>query len=282
MLVKTGELLNRARAAKYAVGAFNIYNLEGAMAVVQAAEELQSPVILQMLPSALGLGGRGLVAMCLEMARTTHVPVSVHLDHCSDPEMIKFALESGFCSVMADGSELSYEANVEFTRTISQMAARYNAAVEAELGKLSGDEDGISIDAREAQLTDVNEAVDFIERTKIDALAVCIGNVHGKYHQPPELDFERLTTISQAVSIPLVLHGTSGLPDHIIQRAIEYGVCKFNVNTEVRSAYVQALTKRLAGGAKAELVELMELSISAMKEPVKEKITLFCSANKTF
>ncbi|SHO50877.1 class II fructose-bisphosphate aldolase [Desulfopila aestuarii] len=281
MLSSTAALLQRARAQGYAVGAFNIYNLEGATAVVAAAEEMRSPVILQILPSALQLGRRPLAAMSLSMAEEASVEVAVHLDHCSSAEMLTFALECGFSSVMADGSAMPYEENIQFTREITALATAKNRAVEAELGKLSGEEDGITVAEREAKMTDPDEAVDFVKKTGVSALAVCVGNIHGTYHQPPNLDFARLEAIAKQIGIPLVLHGTSGLPDEMITRAIDHGVCKFNVNTEVRSAYMQALGDRFANSAKVELVEIMQLGIAAMKEPVKEKIRLFKSANMT-
>jgi tagatose 1,6-diphosphate aldolase GatY/KbaY len=280
MLINTGELLNHARLNKFAVGAFNIYNLEGALAVISAAEEMDSPVILQLLPSALDIGGSGLIALSLGLAQKSLVPVAVHLDHCSSIERIEFAIASGLTSIMADGSVFDYQENINFTRAVVKKSVLVDGTVEAELGKLSGEEDGLSIADREAQLTDPDQAADFVDRTGISALAVCIGNVHGKYHRPPELDFSLLAAIAKQVSIPLVLHGTSGLPDAMIEQAIRHGVCKFNVNTEIRSAYLNALSKNFATDAKVELVSLMQESIEAMKEPIQSKIKLFCSVNK--
>lgn len=281
MLTRTAEMLNRARNNHYAVGAFNIYNLEGATAVVRAAEELQSPVMLQMLPSAIKLGGKPLVAMCLALAEESGVEVAVHLDHCSDQEMLKYALTAGCSSVMADGSSLDFVQNIEFTQEIVLFASRLGREVEAELGKLTGEEDGLVVSAREACFTQPDEAVEFVEKTGVAALAVCIGNVHGTYHQPPNLDFDRLGEIAENVKVPLVLHGTSGLPDEMIRRSIESGVCKFNVNTEVRKAYLAALDKRFKSGEKVELVDVMQLGIEAMQQAVSEKIKLFGSVGKS-
>jgi tagatose 1,6-diphosphate aldolase GatY/KbaY len=280
MLIDTGELLNHARQNKYAVGGFNIYNLEGGLAVISAAEELDSPVILQILPSALDIGGTGLIAMCLEIAEKSLAPVAVHLDHCSSAERIDMAITAGLTSVMADGSALDYQENIQFTRAVVSKSVLVDGTVEAELGRLSGEEDGLSIADREAQLTDPDQAADFVDKTGISALAVCIGNIHGKYHRPPKLDFSLLAAIAKQVSIPLVLHGTSGLPDAMIEKAIRHGVCKFNVNTEIRSAYLNALAKSFAADAQVELVSLMQESIQAMKEPVQSKLKLFCSVNK--
>lgn len=280
MLTSTRDLLRQAQAGGYAVGAFNIYNLEGAAAVVEAAEELSSPVILQLLPSALQIGGRPLVAMCLEMARSASIPAVVHLDHCSSEGILSFALECGCSSVMADGSELKYERNIQFTRNIVAEAKKYGAAVEAELGKLSGVEDGITVAAREAQLTIPAQAAEFVHKTGVAALAICIGNIHGKYVRKPNLDFDRLGDIADRVEVPLVLHGTSGLPDEMITKCIELGICKFNVNTEIRSAYLAAMADSFTIASKVELIDIMQRSIEAMKEPVRQKLRLFRSSGK--
>lgn len=280
MLTGTKELLNNARRGGYAVGAFNVYNLEGAIAVVQSAEALRSPVMLQILPGALSLGGSPLVVLCLELARRATVPVALQLDHCATPDTLYFALESGFSSVMADGSDLEYEENILFTRAVVANAHTGDQAVEAELGKLSGEEDGLAVDVREARMTSPDQAVDFIQRTRVDTLAVCIGNVHGTYHHEPDLDFDRLADIAGVVSLPLVLHGTSGLPDDMILRSIELGICKFNVNTEVRSAYMEEMQNRFAASGKVELIDLMQQSIQAMKVVIRSKIELFCSVDR--
>ncbi|MBU1566924.1 MAG: class II fructose-bisphosphate aldolase family protein [Proteobacteria bacterium] len=281
MLADTSILLQQASQYGYAVGAFNIYNLEGALAVVQAAEEMRSPVILQLLPKALEQGGRTLIAMCLALGQESTVEVAVHLDHCSSPEGIEFALAAGLTSIMADGSNLEYPENIRFTRDMVKKAGELGGTVEAELGRLSGEEDGLPVAQREAQMTNPDQAEDFVAKTGISALAVCIGNVHGRYLHPPQLDFNLLAAITNRVAIPLVLHGTSGLPDEMIQEAIRLGVCKFNVNTEIRSAYIRALTESFATSSSVELVPLMQAAIAAMKQPVQSKITLFCSADKT-
>ena len=278
MLKPTKEMLVEACKNRYAIGAFNIYNLEGATAVIRSAEELKSPVILQLLPTAVMLGGSPLVKLCLELGRKASVDVAVHLDHCSSMEIHKFAIESGVSSVMADGAGMEFDDNVKFTSSIVQMARQNGAAVEGELGKLSGEEDGLKVDEREAKMTSPAEAALFIEKTGVDALAVCIGNVHGRYKNPPRLDFARLLGIAKVTDIPLVLHGTSGLPDEMIKEAIGLGVCKFNVNTEVRNEYLRTMKEAFEQEEKVELVDIMERSITAMMEPVKQKIRLFNSA----
>lgn len=280
MLVNTKDMLLKARNEKYAVGAFNVYNLEGALSVIQAASELESPVILQILPSALMIGGSTLVRLCLEAGKSASIPVSVHLDHCESIDIITSTLDAGISSVMADGSMLDFESNVNFTKRIVRVSSRFNAGVEAELGRLTGVEDGYNISDYKEKLTRPEQAEKFAEKTQIAALAVCIGNIHGKYINEPELDFDRLAAINKIVSVPLVLHGTSGLPDQMIQKSIKYGVCKFNVNTEIRNTYLNTLNQLFKDNQTPELVEVMKESIQAMEHPVKEKIQLFGSANK--
>lgn len=280
MLIDTKTLLNTARENSFAIGAFNVYNLEGAKAVIEAAEELKSPVMLQLLPSALEIGNSALIALCMELARNSTIPASVHLDHCSDKNTIEYVVKAGLTSIMADGSNLSFEKNLLFTQEICSLVASMNGCVEAELGKLSGEEDGLAISAQEEKLTNPEEAEEFAKRTNLTAMAVCIGNIHGKYNRIPELDFKRLACIRERVTIPLVLHGTSGLPDKLVRTSIEHGICKFNVNTEVRSCYLETMAKSFANSSRIELVSLMQKVIEAMKEPVRSKINLFCSANK--
>jgi tagatose 1,6-diphosphate aldolase GatY/KbaY len=275
MLASMGLLLREAMTGGYAIGAFNIYNLEGVRAVVNTAEAHHSPVMLQLHPSALQHGGRPLVALCLEAAQIAHVPVAVHLDHSTAADDITAALAAGVTSVMADGSHLSYHDNVTFTRQMVSLAHAHRAAVEAELGRLSGTEDGLTIPEYEARLTDPTQAADFVSQTGVDALAVCVGNVHGRYRSEPRLDFERLAAIRQAVSVPLVLHGASGLPADAVQRSIALGVHKFNVNTEVREAYVSALRQSLLSAPSPDLLDLMQSAEMAMRTVVADKLRLF-------
>jgi tagatose 1,6-diphosphate aldolase GatY/KbaY len=282
MLSSTRELLETAQRNIYAIGAFNVYNLEGVRAVVSAAEAVQSPAMLQMHPSSFKYGGSPLVSLCLEAARSATVPISVHLDHSTSAEAIRFALEAGMNSIMADGSHLAYPENLAFTREMTQLAHSYGAVVEAEIGRISGTEDGLSVTEKEAKMTDPIQAGEFVRTTQVDALAVTIGNVHGEYRSEPRLDFDRLIRIRQNVGkdMLLVLHGASGLPAAMISRSIQLGVCKFNVNTEVRQAYMNTLRSEVCSAAKADLLPCMEQSIAAMQQVVIEKMRLFGSVNK--
>lgn len=280
MLVSTGELLADARAKVYAIGAFNVYNLEGVGAVVGAAEAARSPAILQLHPAALDAGGATLIAACLAAAQHAAVPVGVHLDHSTSRPAIENALASGVVSIMADGSEMPYEKNIAFTRAIADMVHARGGTVEAELGRLGGTEDGLTVEEYEAHLTDPAQAADFVARAGVDALAVCIGNVHGRYHGEPRLDFERLEAIRRAADVPLVLHGASGLPDTMVREAIALGVCKFNVNTELREAYLATLREQLASQRPPELLPLMRDAVAAMQAVVDAKLRLFGSAGR--
>jgi tagatose 1,6-diphosphate aldolase GatY/KbaY len=280
MLASTRELLETARRHAYAIGAFNVYNLEGVKAVVNAAESNHSPAMLQLHPSALKYGQSMLVAMCLEAARAATVPISVHLDHSTSAQDIRQALTAGMTSIMADGSPLDYAQNLAFTRDMTRLAHTYNAVVEAEIGRISGTEDGLTIAEKEAKMTDPDQAVEFVQATQVDALAVTIGNVHGEYKSPPRLDFDRLARIRSLISIPLVLHGASGLPGWMIGQSIQLGVCKFNVNTEVRQAYMQSLKDEICRKDPQDLLEVTSDAIAAMQSVITEKLQLFGSIGK--
>lgn len=279
MLIPTISLLQDAQKRQYAIGAFNVYNLEGVLAVIAAAETERSPAMLQLHSPALDFGKSPLVALCLEAARMAAVPIAVHLDHSSSADSIQAMLEAGVISIMADGSRLPYADNLAFTRSMAELIHAYGGSIEAELGRLSGTEDGLTESDYEALLTAPEQAAQFVAETGIDSLAVCIGNVHGHYRGQPSLDFARLAAIRKIISIPLVLHGASGLPDDMIRRAIELGVCKFNVNTEVRGAYLAALQTALQF-EKADLLDVMRETASKMQAVVITKLRAFGSTAK--
>jgi len=280
MIASTRELLETARRNAYALGAFNVYNLEGVKAVIVAAETNHSPAMLQLHPSALKYGESMLVEMCLEAARSATVPISVHLDHSTSEGDIQNVLNAGVKSIMADGSPMEYAENLAFTRKMTELSHQHNAIVEAEIGRISGTEDGLTIAEKEAKMTDPAQAVEFVNATNVDVLAVTIGNVHGEYKSPPKLDFDRLAKIRSLIDIPLVLHGASGLPDWMIERSIQLGVCKFNVNTEVRQAYMESLKDELCSKGPQDLLDITSSAIGAMEEVITGKLQLFGSANK--
>jgi tagatose 1,6-diphosphate aldolase GatY/KbaY len=280
MLTSTLDMLHAAGTGGYALGGFNVYNLEGVRAVVAAAEAERSPAMLQIHPGALNHGGTPLIALCMAAACAADVPCAVHLDHSASPDAIRAALDAGVASVMADGSHLPYEENLAFTSAMAELAHARGAAVEAELGRLAGSEDGLTVPEYDAKLTDPDQAADFVARSGVDTLAVCIGNVHGHYRGAPQLDFARLERLRWTVPIPLVLHGASGLPAPMVRRAIELGVCKLNVNTEVRDAYLAALADDVSAGERPDLLELMRTATDAMQAVVAAKLRLFGSAGR--
>ncbi|MEM8604351.1 MAG: class II fructose-bisphosphate aldolase [Cyanobacteria bacterium P01_H01_bin.121] len=280
MLTSTQELLASAQKHSYAVGAFNLYNLEGAKAVVNAAEAESSPAMIQILPHVLHYGGAPLIALFLAAADSARVPMSVHLDHCGDRATIETALAAGVQSILADGSQLPLTENLAFTREMIALAHAQGATVEAEIGRISGTEDGMTVAAKEAKMTDPYQAKDFVAESGVDFLAVTIGNVHGKYQSEPQLDFERLSQIRQRLDIPLVLHGASGLPASMIQRSIELGVCKFNVNTEVRQQYMQFWRDYGQMDPQPDLLDCQKAVTEAMQTVIAEKLRLFGSAGK--
>ncbi|KAG8651617.1 uncharacterized protein LOC110616633 isoform X2 [Manihot esculenta] len=278
-LSSTKELLLNAEKGGYAVGAFNVYNMEGAEAVVDAAEKENSPAILQIHPSALQQGGIPLVAACVSAAEQANVPITVHFDHGTSKQELVEAIDLGFDSVMVDGSHLSLKDNISYTKYISALAHSRDLMVEAELGRLSGTEDDLTVEDYEARLTDVNQAEKFIDETGIDALAVCIGNVHGKYPASgPNLRLDLLKdlhALSSKKGVILVLHGASGLPKELVKACIERGVRKFNVNTEVRKAYMESLSS-----PKKDLVHVIASAKEAMEAVISEKMRLFGSSGK--
>ncbi len=280
MLTSMIDLLRDAEERHYAVGAFNIYNLEGVKAVTGAAEQKHSPAILQVHPAALDFGGASLLALCLSAAQHASVPIAVHLDHSNSAEHIRDAITAGVRSIMADGSALPYASNFQFTRQMTTLAHDSGASVEAELGRLSGSEDGLTVAEYEARLTDPKQAAAFVAQTGIDMLAVCIGNAHGHYRSPPQLDFDRLAAVRAAVNVPLVLHGASGLPEAQVREAITRGVRKFNVNTEVRAAYIDAMRETYMTPAGPDLLDAMRASVDAMQRVIAGKLILFGSTDR--
>lgn len=243
-LVTTERMLQKAQKEGYAVGAFNVENMEMAQAVVSAAEELKAPVIIQTTPSTVRYAGVDLYyANVAALAKKASVPVAMHLDHGSSFELAAQALRAGYTSIMIDGSHEPFERNIEVTGRVVSMAKPNEIPVEAELGKVGGKED--DLDGGNGGYTDPMEAKEFVERTGVSSLAVAIGTAHGVYAGEPKLDVERLKEIRSVVTIPLVLHGASGLSDEAVQACIREGICKVNFATELRIAYSNGIKEVL-------------------------------------
>ncbi len=249
--VTTREMLGRAREGKYAVGAFNFENMEMAIAILSAAEELRAPVILQTTPSTVKYAGFGVFrALAQELAENARVPVALHYDHGDSFESAVSAIQAGYTSVMIDGSNSSLEENIELTRRVVKRAAAAGIPVEAELGRVGGKED--DYDGGDGGYTDPEDAARFVSETGISSLAAAIGTAHGIYSGTPVLDVARLREISRRLSaaglgIPLVLHGASGLSESAVRECIAEGICKVNFATELRQAYTAGVRSVLSG-----------------------------------
>ncbi|MFJ8597022.1 ketose-bisphosphate aldolase [Streptomyces sp. NPDC093598] len=242
MLLHGTDALKQAAAAGHALPGFVAYNLETIQGITAAAEAAGRQVIIQAGSSPFKHAGReALMRLALDAAARSTAPLGVHLDHSRDLDEITVCLEAGYTSVMVDGSHLPFAENIALTKEAVRRARSHGAWVEAELGALPGDED-VSTDAvaQAAAMTDPQQAAEFVAATGVDALAVAVGNVHGFTKHPVRLDLERLATIHEAVPVPLVLHGASGLPVEELHGALARGVAKVNVNAELRRAYLEA------------------------------------------
>ncbi len=304
MLVTNKELLLPAMQKGYAVGAFNIQNLESLLAVAEAAVEEKSPVIVAVTPSSIKYGGLAyLTKIVRTAAESAPVPMSLHLDHGKDFETVSKCVEAGFTSVMIDGSFLKFEENIALTKRVVDLAHAKGVSVEAELGRLAGVEES-TVEEREAVLTDPDSAKEFVEQTGVDTLAVAIGTSHGAYKFKGEakLDFERLRLIRERVNIPLVLHGASSVPQWIIQKAVKYGaelagakgipeehikkaislgISKINIDTDLRLAFTATIREVLSTKPKEfDPRKILGPAKEAMKEVVKSKMRLFGSSGK--
>lgn len=243
-LVTTKELFADAQQRGYAVCAFNVENMEMAQAVVAAAEELSSPVIMQTTSTTLKYAEPAVYqSMIAALAAKANVPVAMHLDHGSSYELAVKCLRAGYTSIMIDGSHSVLEENIAITKEVVKAAHAAGVPVEAELGKVGGKED--DLDGGDGGYTDPADAVRFVAETGIDSLAVAIGTAHGVYKGVPKLDKERLAQIHEVVSIPLVLHGTSGVPDEDVRDCIARGICKVNYATDLRIAFTAGVNEVL-------------------------------------
>lgn len=270
-LINTREMFKHAYEGKYAIGAFNVNNMEIIQGIVAAASKNESAVILQVSAGARKYANPIYLRKLVEAAvEETDLPIALHLDHGDSFELCKKCIDDGFTSVMIDGSALSFEENIALTRQVVEYAHDKNVTVEAELGKLAGVEDDVKVNKEDATYTDPDQAVEFVERTGVDSLAIAIGTSHGayKFSGEPKLDFERLEKISILLpDYPLVLHGASsviqkyldlnnqfggkipgakGVPEEMLNRASKLGVCKINVDTDLRMAMTAAIRQVLA------------------------------------
>lgn len=284
MLVNMNEVLRPAKKHHYAVGLFNAVNLELARGIIAAAEATRSPVIMGTAEVLFPYGPLEEVSYYLiPMAKKANVPVVVHLDHGLNYDTCVNALELGFSSVMYDCSTDSYEENIRKVKEMADIAHSYGATIEGEMGHV-GDNEG-SAEGNDAMtdpskfFTEPGMAKDFVDRTGVDALAIAVGNAHGAYKLPPKLDFERIRTIASMVDVPLVLHGGSGLTDQDFKQAIQEGISKVNIFTDINVAAVKAEFQRFSSMEKG-LIDLIPAAVEAVKQESMKKMLLFSSDGK--
>lgn len=281
-LVTVKEMLDKAEKGGYGVGAFNCNNMEIVQAIVAAAEAEKAPVIIQASQGAIKYAGLEYIISLVKLAANkASVPVALHLDHGMSFEQVIRCIRYGFTSVMFDGSKLPLEENIAMTRKVVEIARAVGVSTEAELGKIGGTEDDVSVLDKDAMMTDPAEAKKFVEETGVDSLAVAIGTAHGQYKFDPELDFERLIKIKGLVNVPIVLHGSSGVPDKDVQKAIALGIRKVNIDTNIREAFVKGVREVIANDPKEiDPRKILGPAKERMTQIVREKIKVFGSAGK--
>ena len=283
MILSTREMLLKAQREGYAVPAFNIHNMETLQVVAETAMEMKSPVIIAGTPSTIEdyAGPDYIKAMAEVAANKYDVPIAIHLDHFEDVDAIKRDIDIGFKSCMIDASKKPFEENIAIVKDVVEYAHRYDAVVEAELGKLGGREDDLVVDEKDTRYTNPDDAAEFVNKTNVDSLAIAIGTAHGLYKGEPKLDFERLKEIRSKVSIPSVLHGASDVPDELVKEAISLGICKVNVATDLKIPFADAVKKFFNENSKeSDPRKYMTPGKEAMKEIVKHKIEVCGSANR--
>lgn len=308
-LVGTGEMFKKALEGKYAIGAYNVNNMEILQAIAEAAEETRSPIILQVSAGARKYANQTYLIKLVEAAlATTTVPIALHLDHGADFEICKACIDGGFSSVMIDGSRFPLEENIALTKQVVDYAHARGVSVEAELGKLAGVEDDVNVSASDAKYTNVEEAVKFVKETGCDSLAIAIGTSHGAYKFSGEarLDFDRLAEIKKAVNavvgydFPIVLHGASSVPEYLVEKCNKYGgklpnakgvpeemlafaakngVAKINIDTDLRLAMTSTIREFfIEEPSKFDPREYMGPGRTAVKELVKHKMQVLGTA----
>ena len=271
MLTTLQEIIANAEKGNYCVPAFNVYNIETAMGIVEAAEELRAPVILQLYPRLINEEvGYYVSPVVLAAAQKATVPICLHLDHAAGTDEVYRSLRWGFTGIMQDGSSLPFEENVALTKAAVKMCGVLGIGVEGEIGHV-----GFASDDSMGAFTDPQEAREFVEQTGVCCLAVLVGNAHGHYKKTPNLDIQRIHDIRQACGVPLVLHGGTGIPDDQVKAAIAAGIRKMNIGTDVCCAFAEGTKKALDDPKRALAVDVfMKIAIAQVKELAVNKIRL--------
>lgn len=274
MVVSSARLMKRAEKENYAIPAFNIDNLESAMAVSEIMHEKRTPVIVQMIPRTLNYGGIAIYpAMMRELMADCPVDYALHLDHGSSLALAKKCVAGGFSSVMFDGSLMPFEDNIKFTKEVTDFALPMDVSVEGELGTIGGKEEGDT--DLEASYTKVSEAEEFVRRTNVSTLAIGVGTAHGVYKGTPHINIERIKEIHATIDTPLVLHGASGLSDEVLKDCIAAGITKINFATELRQAYTNGIKAEFAKDSEVFDPKIyMRGAIDNIKEVLRHKINI--------
>jgi ketose-bisphosphate aldolase len=282
-LVNMTKMLEKARQGKYAIGAFNILDYNSMKAVVETAQEMQSPVIVQTSEKAVRFWGfRSVITWVNELAEKTTVPVAIHLDHCKDLNFIRSCINAGWSSVMIDASSKPFKENICLSKTVVDMAKPYRVSVEAELGEIGGIEDDISINEEDAHLASVKNAGIFLEQVKVDCFAPAIGTAHGIYKGEPKIAFDRLKVIGELSNTPLALHGGTGLSEEVFKKCIALGCAKINISTMLKYAFIDGFVNYYQSKpTEYNPLTVLQAQYSALKQAVKENILLFGSNQKT-
>ena len=277
MLVTLKQMIDMAEEGGYCVPAFNVYNIETVMGVMDASEELKAPVIMQLYPRLVNEQvGYYLSPVVLAAAQKASVPVCLHLDHAAGKQEVYRALRWGYTGIMQDGSSLSFEENVALTRSTVEMCAAMGVSVEGELGHV-----GSAADDTMGEFTDPEEAKSFVEQTGVCCLAVLVGNAHGHYKKPPKLDIDRISAIRKACGVPLVLHGGTGIPDDQVKAAIAAGMRKMNIGTDVCCAFAEGTKATMDDPNRHLAVDVfMKKPIETVKELAMRKIRMMGANGK--
>lgn len=281
-LVSMNAFLPQAKKEEFAVGQFNMNNLEFVQAIIEAGKEEKSPLIFGASEGAIRyMGLSNVVALAQVAAKESGLPVALHLDHGSNFEMVMKCIRAGFSSVMFDGSHYPLEENIRLTKKVVEAAHAVGVSVEGELGTIGGVEDDLEVADEDATIANPEEAIRFWKETQVDAMAIAVGTAHGMYKGEPKIRFDVIEQVSKQIDAPIVLHGGSGVPDEAIRKAIGLGVGKINVNTENQVASADVVRQLLS--EQTEMIDprkYMGPAREAIKEVVKGKMRLFGSSNK--
>ncbi len=275
-------MLAKAAAGRYGVGAFNILDYNSAKAVVQAAEELGAPVIIQTSAKTVTFWGcRTLVGWVAELAGRAKVPVALHLDHCKDLDLIRECIEAGWTSVMIDASARPFEENLALSRQVVEMARPKDVTVEAELGAIVGVEDEIHVKEQDSHLADPRQAMEFCARVKVDCFAPAIGTAHGIYKGEPKIAYHILEEVAAGTGVPIALHGGTGLADEVFRRCIALGCAKVNISTQIKYAFIDGFVGyHNAHNTQYDPLKALQAQFDEMKKGIAGNIKLFGSAGK--